>query len=327
MAKMLVIVNPAAGRGKALKALPKIEAALKEMGLSHELARTEAPDHATVLAQEAAKAGYDIVACVGGDGTVSETGRGLIGTNTALALLPAGTGNDFARALGLHRKLDLAIRTLRDGNVQAIDVGRFGQHTFLNSVGVGFDGLVTRENQKVKSLTGILSYLVVVMKNLPTYKNPNFHLKGRDWEFKSKGVLVEFGNGQCAGGGFFDASRGFAGRPHRRDTPRRLRPLAALRGHAHGASQAHGDAQRRPVLQDRRFAALGRPPHLHPRGRQPQTHERACHRRDPPQGPEGPLPAENVKSPLPPFSKGGEDGGTSRDGGASCIASFFVAER
>ena len=203
MAKMLVIVNPAAGRGKALKALPKIEAALKEMGLSHELARTEAPDHATVLAQEAAKAGYDIVACVGGDGTVSETGRGLIGTNTALALLPAGTGNDFARALGLHRKLDLAIRTLRDGNVQAIDVGRFGQHTFLNSVGVGFDGLVTRENQKVKSLTGILSYLVVVMKNLPTYKNPNFHLKGRDWEFKSKGVLVEFGNGQCAGGGFF----------------------------------------------------------------------------------------------------------------------------
>ena len=203
MAKLLVLVNPAAGRGKALKVLPKVEAALKEMGLSYDLVRTEAPDHATALAREAVKAGYEVVACVGGDGTVSETGRGLIGTNTALALLPAGTGNDFARALGLHRKLDLAIRTLRDGNVQAIDVGRFGQHTFLNSVGVGFDGLVTRENQKVKSLTGILSYLVVVMKNLPTYQNPHFHLKGRDWEFKSKGVLVEFGNGQCAGGGFF----------------------------------------------------------------------------------------------------------------------------
>lgn len=203
MARVLLIVNPVAGRGKSLKALPRIEAGIKALGIPYDLARTEAPDHATTLAREAAGAGYEIVACVGGDGTVSETGRGLIATETALALLPEGTGNDFARALGVYRKLDLAIRALRDGSIQPIDVGRFGQHTFLNSVGVGFDGLVTHDNQKVKSLTGILSYLVVVMKNLPTYKNPHFHLKGRDWEFRSKGVLVEFGNGQCAGGGFF----------------------------------------------------------------------------------------------------------------------------
>jgi YegS/Rv2252/BmrU family lipid kinase len=203
MSRLLVIVNPVAGRGKALKALPKIESKLKAMGLAYDLERTSAPDDATRLAKDAAAAGYQTVACVGGDGTVSETGRGLIATKTALALLPAGTGNDFARALGVYRKLDLAIRALRDGTVQPIDVGRFGQHTFLNSVGVGFDGLVTHDNQKVKMLTGILSYLVVVMKNLPTYRNPHFHLKGRDWEFKSKGVLVEFGNGQCAGGGFF----------------------------------------------------------------------------------------------------------------------------
>ncbi|MEW6756944.1 MAG: diacylglycerol kinase family protein [Acidobacteriota bacterium] len=201
--KTLIIVNPAAGRGKALKALPAIEAGCRDMGLSYDVVRTEGPDDATRLAQEGANASYDVVACVGGDGTVSETGRGLIGTESSLALLPAGTGNDFARALGVYRKMDLAIRTLRDGVVKPIDVGRFGPHTFLNTVGVGFDGQVTADNQKVKTLTGILSYLVVVLKNLPTYKNPHFKLKGRDWEFQSKGVLVEFGNGQCAGGGFF----------------------------------------------------------------------------------------------------------------------------
>ncbi len=203
MAKILLVVNPAAGRGKALKALPRVKKRIGELGLAFDLTETKAPDDATRIAREAADKGYEIVACIGGDGTVSETGRGLIGTDTALALIPAGTGNDFARALGVYRKPDLAIRTLRDGRVKAIDVGRFGQHTFLNTVGVGFDGQVTYDNQQVKRITGILSYLLVVMKNLPTYKNPRFHLKARDWEFKSKGVLVEFGNGRCAGGGFF----------------------------------------------------------------------------------------------------------------------------
>ncbi len=203
MAKILLVVNPVAGRGKTLRALPKIEARLRELGIEYDLTRTEYPDHAAEISRRAAEEGFDIVACVGGDGTVSETGRGLIGTQTALALLPEGTGNDFARALGVYRKLDLAIRALKEGTIQPIDVGRFGPHTFLNTVGVGFDGQVTHDNLKVKKLTGILSYLVVVMKILPTYKNPSFHLKARDWEFKSKGVLVEFGNGQCAGGGFF----------------------------------------------------------------------------------------------------------------------------
>jgi len=203
LAKILLVVNPVAGRGKTLKMLPRVRKRLAELGLAFDLTETNAPDDATRIAREAAEKGYEIVACIGGDGTVSETGRGLIGSDTALALIPAGTGNDFARALGVYRKPDLAIRTLKDGHVKAIDVGRFGQHTFLNTVGVGFDGQVTHDNQQVKRITGILSYLLVVMKNLPTYKNPGFHLKARDWEFKSKGVLVEFGNGQCAGGGFF----------------------------------------------------------------------------------------------------------------------------
>lgn len=202
MAKLLVLLNPVAGRGKALRALPRIEKTLKEMGLAYDLARTKAPDDATAIAAEAAKAGYEIVAAVGGDGTVSETGRGLIWTDTALALLPEGTGDDFARAIKV-RTLPAAFKALLGGNIQTIDVGQFGPHTFLNTVGVGFDGLVTQQNKQVKTLTGILSYLVVVLKNLPTYRNPHFHLKARDWEFKSKGVLVEVGNGVCAGGGFF----------------------------------------------------------------------------------------------------------------------------
>jgi len=203
MERLLLIVNPAAGRGRTLRALPGVEQSLREMGIAYDLVRTTAPDDATRIASGAAADGYATVACLGGDGTVSETGRGLVGTDTPLALLPCGTGNDFARALGTYRNLHLALRSLKEGMVREIDVGRIGPHVFLNTVGIGFDGLVAHGNQSVKGLTGILSYLVVVMKHLPTYRNPSFRLKARDWEFSGKGVLVEVGNGITCGGGFY----------------------------------------------------------------------------------------------------------------------------
>ncbi len=203
MKKVLLIVNPAAGRGRTIKALPGVEKALRDLEVPFEVVSTKAPDDATRIARKAAENGFETVACLGGDGTVSETGKGLVGTNTTLALLPCGTGNDFARALGFHRNLKLALRSLREGSVRVIDVGRIGPHFFLNTVGIGFDGVVAHGNQKIKKLTGMLSYLVVVIKHLPTYRNPSFSLKARDWEFSGKGVLVEVGNGITCGGGFY----------------------------------------------------------------------------------------------------------------------------
>lgn len=203
MRDLLLIVNPAAGRGRALKALPRIEAALSEMGIRHETVRTAGPGDATRLAAEAAAQGCPRVACVGGDGTASETGRGLLGTGTELALLPAGSGNDFARLLGIRRDLPRALRALRGGTVCPVDVGKFGPHTFLNTMGLGYAGVVTEANREIRNLGGHLSYLAAMLKTLPTYAPPEFHLKARDWEFRGKGILVELGNGRCSGGGFF----------------------------------------------------------------------------------------------------------------------------
>lgn len=200
---MLLLVNPAAGRGRALKALPRIETALHDMGIPFEKVLTRAPGDATCIAAEAAARGFRRVACVGGDGTVSETGRGLLGTDTEFALLPAGSGNDFARLLGVHKNMPRALRALRDGTVCPVDVGRFGAHTFVNTLGLGYAGVVAEANLGIRKVGGQLSYLAAVLQTLPTYTPSEFHLKARDWEYRGKGLLLELGNGRCSGGGFF----------------------------------------------------------------------------------------------------------------------------
>jgi len=202
MADAVLVVNPKAGRGRTLSALPRIRAWAAEEGISLEEIHTQRPGDATHIARRAAEAGARVVAAMGGDGTVSETAAGLVKSDASLAIIPTGTGNDFARALGLRGKLKIAVHTLAHGRPVTIDVGRAGHLVFINTLGVGFAGEVTHGNQQVKRLSGMFSYLAAVLKLLPTYKNPTFHLQGRDWEFQGKGVMVEVGNGRFAGGGF-----------------------------------------------------------------------------------------------------------------------------
>ncbi len=201
-APVVLVVNPAAGRGRTLLRLPRIRALADGLGLEYEVVQTARPGDATDLARRAAERGARVVAAVGGDGTVSEAAAGLVHSRTALAIVPTGTGNDFARAVGVFGRIPLAVRTLAEGRPVTIDVGRAGHIYFVNTLGVGFGGEVTHENQRVKRVRGLLSYLLTVLRLVPTYQNPTFHLQGRDWEFRGKGVLVEVGNAKFAGGGF-----------------------------------------------------------------------------------------------------------------------------
>ena len=94
-----IIVNPAAGNGRAKVIAQEIETYLKEKGVAFQLLFTTEPDHATLLAREAAARGAETVVAVGGDGTITEVARGLAHTDTALGIIPSGTGNDFVKAI------------------------------------------------------------------------------------------------------------------------------------------------------------------------------------------------------------------------------------
>src|SRR5688572_13713275 len=105
---VVVVANPTAGRGKAARLIPRIDALLRALGVPHSLRICEGPEDPERLAGEAASEGAEIVAALGGDGHVGACANGILGTDSALAVIPGGTGNDFARHIGLNRKDPLA---------------------------------------------------------------------------------------------------------------------------------------------------------------------------------------------------------------------------
>ena len=123
-------------------------------GFAVSVVHTEAAGHATELAREAARAGYDVVAALGGDGTVSEAASGLVGSPTPLACVPAGVTNVFARAIGMPRRpLDAADRLAAREEAgrltaRAVDVGTVNGHHFLYTAGVGFTAAMAETAEK-----------------------------------------------------------------------------------------------------------------------------------------------------------------------------------
>ena len=130
--RIAIILNPVAGRGKARKLRARLDAILEEtaIGLSipgssyWRIIESQGAGHSEELAREAAAFGFDAIAAAGGDGTLSEVANGIAGTECLLGVIPLGTGNDFARCVGIGTDLELAVETLFIGEARKIDVGR-----------------------------------------------------------------------------------------------------------------------------------------------------------------------------------------------------------
>lgn len=135
-----VIVNPAAGKRRRVD----LPALVRASGLAADCIATEHPGHAETLARDAAAAGARIVVAAGGDGTVNEVARGLIGSDAALGIVPLGSGNGLARHLKLPLDPRGALSRLARPEVTRIDVGRINRRLFVCTAGIGFDAEVAR---------------------------------------------------------------------------------------------------------------------------------------------------------------------------------------
>lgn len=178
-------------------------ATLKHMAIDFCYAFTEYPGHATVLARQAVTAGYDACVGVGGDGTLSEIVPALLGTATALACVPAGTGNDFARGLGWPRLPEQVVTLLTTAARRRIDVPRVNGRCFLNVASAGFDAVVADAvNQRFKAFHGTLAYLLGLFTTLFSYHNVPLVIRFDDEApMKCKALLVAVGNLSYYGGG------------------------------------------------------------------------------------------------------------------------------
>lgn len=169
---VLLIFNPTAGpRGELRRDLERVVGYLEERGWRVTMRATRKAGDATELARAAVAARCKAVLAAGGDGTVHETVNGLVGSDTAMGVLPVGTGNVWAKEIGLPTmaltqpdRLLTAARMLVDGEVRWVDVGRAGDRYFLNSAGVGFDSTVAAQveprTRVSKQLGGVVTYLV-----------------------------------------------------------------------------------------------------------------------------------------------------------------------
>jgi diacylglycerol kinase (ATP) len=220
MPKYKIIVNPVSGRGEGEREIPNIETYLNALDLDFELVKTETPWHATELAQQAVKDGFDVIVAAGGDGTANEVLNGLVlskeaGFPATMGVLPVGQGNDFAFGMGVPTDLENACKVLAQNQRQTIDVGRVtgglypeGRY-FGNGVGIGFDAVVGFEALKLKRLHGFPAYLVAALKTIFLFFNaPQLQIELDGETFTQPCLLVSIMNGRRMGGGFMMAPEG-----------------------------------------------------------------------------------------------------------------------
>ena len=198
--RVSVIVNPAAGRGHGARIIPRITAAFKAVGVS-EILQTRSRGHETELARDAINRGSTTIVVVGGDGTTTHVANAILnsGQDVRLAVLPAGTGNDFAKVLGTHKAdaASVARRAVESGNTH-VDVGRIEDHYFLNCCGFGFDVAVLEGTLRRGWLRGNSVYLYAALSELFGYRGFDVRVSGET----KRHMLVVIANTEFFGGMF-----------------------------------------------------------------------------------------------------------------------------
>lgn len=200
--RVLIIFNPQAGKGLSLR--PALEQAAQIWRQQHwqvELQPTRWAGDATFWAAQAAAQSYDIVVAAGGDGTVNEVANGLVGTSTALAVLPVGTVNIWARELGLPMAVARSATALLQAHLAPVDLGKAGDRHFLLMAGVGFDAAVTAGVcPQEKKRFGAIAYLKHAVYLAWRWRGVRSLLRIDGQRVRGRILMVVIGNSQLYGG-------------------------------------------------------------------------------------------------------------------------------
>ena len=190
--KHVFIVNPVSGRGKALKVSLGIKKICEEEKLDYEIHYTNGPKDATKIAKKV-KGSKNIIYSVGGDGTLNEVLNGVIGTKNMLAVIPAGSGNDFYRTL-----------SKMDDEMPLIDVGKVNGKYFLNVVSIGIDAEVAKNAEVMKKLKVPTSqiYNASIVYTFFKYKFKDIEFSVDNTRSKNKCTILTICNGKMYGGGY-----------------------------------------------------------------------------------------------------------------------------
>jgi diacylglycerol kinase (ATP) len=193
VSKIGFIINPIAGTRTKVNIPELIDNLIDKTRFEPVIQFTECAGHAIKLAGQMSKDGIPIVVAVGGDGTVNEIARSLIHTETALGIVPCGSGNGLARHLGIPVNIKEAIQLINNNKIVEIDYGKANDIIFFCTCGVGFDAKIGHifANSKTR---GFFTYLKSIFREFVKYRPRKYKLKTNNRKFKKRAFLVTFAN-------------------------------------------------------------------------------------------------------------------------------------
>jgi diacylglycerol kinase (ATP) len=212
--KVKIILNPVADMGNAWRVANDLRPIINEYG-NADWSGTVYPTHAVELTRQAGEEGYDMVIAMGGDGTVHEVVNGLMqlpeDKRPILGVVPVGSGNDFAHAMGVPLQSDRALAHALSGEASSVDLGLMTDENgrkeyFDNTLGIGFDAVVTIRSHKLPVLRGFIMYLTAVIQTILLNHDPalmKIEADGEKWE--QSNLMLVLCNGPREGGGFLVA--------------------------------------------------------------------------------------------------------------------------
>ncbi|MBI4543970.1 MAG: diacylglycerol kinase family lipid kinase [Gemmatimonadetes bacterium] len=213
-APLQVILNPVSGGGAGRRLRAELERELSARALEYTVIETSHRRHAQELARTAALQGAPAVVAAGGDGTVHEVANGLLdgrargeSATPALAVIPLGTGNDFAKLIPGVLQRGAPYDMIAAGHTRVFDVGRAewpgGSEFFINGMGTGVDVEVVRQVERMPHLPGMVRYLVGLLRAVLGFRAIPLRIRLDEEWIEQRLMMIALGNGPCIGGGFY----------------------------------------------------------------------------------------------------------------------------
>jgi YegS/Rv2252/BmrU family lipid kinase len=191
--QIIFIVNPISGTQNKRAILKLIDERINRDLFDYRIVRTQYAGHAVEIARQAAEDKADLVVAIGGDGTINEIGRSLVHTDTALGIIPCGSGNGLARHLHIPMDARAAIDLINECPTLGIDYGLINQRPFFCTCGVGFDAFVSLKFAD-SGKRGLLTYLENTLHESLTYEPETYEIEDETGSVKYKAFLIACAN-------------------------------------------------------------------------------------------------------------------------------------
>ena len=204
-----VILNPYSNRWNSQKRWPAVQFALKDAGVEFDVAVSQKRGHIVELAEQAAYEGCSAVIVAGGDGSIGDAVNGLMkaaqtmnGGLPLLGLIPTGSANDLAYALGTPTELSAAARVIAAGKTRLLDVGKLNDRFFVNNSGAALEPYVTIKHEKIQWIKGVARYVVAAIQAIMDKPEWQADIIWDEGAYQGPVSLISIGNGRRTGGFF-----------------------------------------------------------------------------------------------------------------------------